>query len=111
MIAAPASSTAESEHDSEQQEPTNAQQNQSGLWHVPWCQQELSRLDLELYSGLYYDGNTLVISVSVKTFVLKELRDDNYSGLHIMLCLTVTNMPRIVHTVLGKGTSVACIAN
>ena len=48
----------------------------------PWFKQESHTADLEVYNGLYYKDDALVIPAvpELKTFTLEELHDADYAG-------------------------------
>ena len=48
----------------------------------PWFSKQSNLVDLELYNGLYYKGNALIIpdDPDLKMFILKKLHDANNSG-------------------------------
>ena len=73
-MAEPANTTAEAENEaSQQQDQDMLSQIVQGYGTDPWFQQEQHLAGLELYNGLFYKGDALVIPVP-------ELKKSNYCG-------------------------------
>ena len=92
----PANDNAEAENAvAEQQDLDMLSEIIQGYHTDPWFSNEHNRADLELYNGLYYKGDALVIPdvQKLKVAILKELHDANYSG-HVGYHRTQHNVQR-----------------
>ena len=82
-MAGPANTTAEAENEAAQQQDQDMlSQMVQGYDTDPWFQQEHHLTGLELYNGLFYKGDALVIPnvPELTKSILKELHDSNYCG-------------------------------
>ena len=95
-MAAPANTNAEAENEAAQQQDQDMlSQIVQGYDTDPWFQQEHHVAGLELYNGLFYKGDALVIpdNAELKNFILRELHDSNYCG-HVGYHRTQHNVQR-----------------